>query len=369
MRRSGKRNQRMTGILLAAGVAMLQIMPVMAEETGVQEVTYENLSQLVQQSQAFQSDNESYTTNKANYESLLKSLEDERDYMKLLEDRYEDDTEAEQVYSGNASALSSSITRVRSQLERLNNRSSQHSRQELIDSYTLTAQNLMNTYNQMVVNVTAKEKAVQAAEASCQAIVKKQSAGIATAAEVMEAADKLSQEKNLLESYRQQEQTARFDLLSTLGIDSSTAVTVGTIPMPDLAAITSTDLAADLEKAVDNSSSVQNARHSSAGTYTEIDMKAKKEATAEGTVRASVQASYQQMQAAVLEYQAALDSFESASAIWQSMQRRQQAGMISQTEYLEGEASYLEALASKETTSMKLYQTWESYKWEVAGVS
>ena len=42
--------------------------------------------------------------------------------------------------------------------------------------------------------------------------------------------------------------------------------------------------------------------------------------------------------------------------------------MVGEADYLQGEADYLEALAAKETASMTLYQTYESYLWEVKGV-
>ncbi|MDD3253963.1 MAG: TolC family protein [Lachnospiraceae bacterium] len=383
--------RRFGAVLLAAGFVLAQAVPAMAEEAGpaaeedgnaaaetgsiaadngTVAVEYDQLATLVQQNQDLKSATENYTTNKKNYESMLATLNDERDYMRLLADKYEDeDAEAEQNYKTNASMLSSSITRITKQLERLNGVSSQTSLQKTTDSYVLTAQNLMNTYNQMVVNAAAKEKSAQAAEASYQSLIKKQSAGMATAAEVLEAADNLSQQKNLRDSYQQQMDQARFNLLFTLGIDSGTSVTIGTIPAPDMTAITAIDLASDLEKAIGNSSGVQSVRHSAGGTYTEMDLKAKREAAAEGEVRAAVQDSYNQLQADALSYQAALDSYESASMIWQSMQRRKQAGMVDQTSFLEGEATYLEALAAKETASMTLRQSWESYCWEVKGVS
>lgn len=366
-----KKNKcRIPAMLLAAGLLVSSAFPVWAAEGESVAVEYDNLSTLVQQNQKFQSSMESYNTNKSNYESMLASLNDERDYMKLMADKYEDeDDEAEQNYKSNASALSASISRITSQLERLNGTSTQISLEKTASSYVMTAQNLMNTYNQMLTNAAAKEKSAQAAEASYQAMVKKQSAGLATAAEVLEASNTLSQEKNLRDSYEQQVAQARFNLLSTLGIDTDTQVTIGTIPAPDMAAIAAIDLASDLEKAVGNSSSVQNVRHSSAGTYTQIDFKAKQEAAAEGEVRASVQDSYNQLQADALTYQSALDAYESASIIWQSTQRRKQAGMVDQTTYLEGEASYLEALATKETAAMNLQQTYESYLWEIAGIS
>lgn len=55
--------------------------------------------------------------------------------------------------------------------------------------------------------------------------------------------------------------------------------------------------------------------------------------------------------------------------IYNSLQNKQSAGMLTNTEYLEGEASYLEKQAAWESASMALRQAYENYRWEVMGVS
>ena len=366
---------RLTAVAAAAAIGCS--FPVFAAEgtaAGSAEVAsvvieYTNLDQLVLNNQDLKSETENYDTTVANYKSLLESLEEERDYMKFLAEKYEDNTDAEKSYASNASILSSTISQINKRLSAQYRKSGTISVEKSVDSYTLTAQTLMNTYNQMALNVTVKEKTVQSAEASYQAMANKQSSGLATAAEVLAASDTLSQEKNLLSSYRQQADQARFDLLSTLGIKDSSLVSIGEIPDPDLSVIDAIDFETDQETSVNNASAVQSARHSGSGTYVEQEIKSKTEAEAEGNARSSIQAAYQEISSARLNYQAALDSFESASIIYQSLQQKQQAGMLTQAEYLNGEAEYLQALSNKETASMSLYQAWETYTWEVKGVS
>lgn len=120
----------------------------------------------------------------------------------------------------------------------------------------------------MNTKAQAEEKNYQAAQSSYQAALKKQSAGMATAADVMAASDTMQSAKNRYESYRQQASNARFNLLSALGLDTSVGIAIGSVPLPDLAAIEAVDFNSDMEQAVGNSSSVQNARHQSAGTAT-----------------------------------------------------------------------------------------------------
>ena len=233
----------------------------------------------------------------------------------------------------------------------------------------LTAQSLMRTYNQMNTKAQAEEKNYQAAQSSYQAALKKQSAGMATAADVMAASDTMQSAKNRYESYRQQAANARFNLLSALGLDTGADIAIGSVPLPDLAAIEAVDFNSDMEQAVGNSSSVQNARHQSAGTATEISVKSDQESQAEGTVRSRMQSLYDQLKAAKLQYDGAEAAYQSASITYASLQKKQQAGMLSQSDYLQGVADYYSALDAKETAVVNLNQAWETYNWTVKGVS
>ncbi len=335
----------------------------------VTSVDYENLEQLVQNNRNLKNALETYTNNRATYESMLKTLEDERDYMKLMQEKYEDDAEAKATYKQNASMLSQSISQITKQLDAQESTTQTTSRKKTIDGYVLTAQSLMRTYNQMNSKAEAEEKNYQAAQSSYQAVLKKQSAGMATAADVMAAADTMNSAKNRYESYRQQAANARFNLLSALQLDTGAEITIGSVPLPDLSAIDAVDFNTDVEKAVSNSASVQNVRHQSAGTATKISVKSDQESQAEGTVRSQMQSLYDQLKAAKIQYEGAENAYQSAAIAYASLQKKQQAGMLSQTDYLQGVATYYSALDAKETAVINLNQAWETYNWTVKGVS
>lgn len=338
-------------------------------DTSVTRVDYNNLEQLVQNNRNLKNALDNYTSNKETYENMLKTLEDERDYMKFMQEKYEDDAEAKATYKMNASMLNMSISQITKQLESQESKTQTTSRQKTIDSYVLAAQSLMRTYNQMNTKAQAEEKNYQAAQSSYQAALKKQSAGMATAADVMAASDTMQSAKNRYESYRQQASNARFNLLSALGLDTSVGIAIGSVPLPDLAAIEAVDFNSDMEQAVGNSASVQNARHQSAGTATEISVKSDQESQAEGTVRSRMQSLYDQLKAAKLQYDGAEAAYQSASITYASLQKKQQAGMLSQSDYLQGVADYYSALDAKETAVVNLNQAWETYNWTVKGVS
>ena len=360
---------------LAAGALALPsaAFPVMAETTeaaaSVISVEYDNLEQLVQNNRSLKNALDNYTSSRETYENMLKTLEDERDYMKFMQEKYEDEPETKATYKMNASMLNMSISQITKQLESQESKIQTTSRQKTIDSYVLTAQSLMRTYNQMNTKAQAEEKNYQAAQSSYQAVLKKQSAGMATAADVMTASDTMQSAKKRYESYRQQASNARFNLLSALGLDTSADIAIGSVPLPDLSAIDVVDFNTDVEQAVGNSSSVQNARHQSAGTATEISVKSDQESQAEGTVRSRMQSLYEQLKAAKLQYEGAEAAYQSASITYASLQKKQQAGMLSQSDYLQGVVDYYSALDAKETAVVNLNQAWETYNWTVKGVS
>ncbi len=338
-------------------------------DASVISVDYNNLEHLVQNNRNLKNALDNYTSNKETYENMLKTLEDERDYMKFMQEKYEDDAETKAIYKMNASMLNMSISQITKQLESQESKTQTTSRQKTIDSYVLTAQSLMRTYNQMNTKTQAEEKNYEAAQSSYQAALKKQSAGMATIADVMEASDTMQSAKNRYESYRQQAANARFNLLSALGLDTSADITIGSVPLPDLSAIDDVDFNTDVEQAIGNSASVQNTRHQSAGTATEISVKSNQESQAEGTVRSQMQSLYDQLKAAKLEYEGAEDAYESASITYAFLQKKQQAGMLSQSDYLQGVADYYSALDAKESAVVQLNQAWETYNWTVKGVS
>ncbi|MCI6888328.1 MAG: TolC family protein [Lachnospiraceae bacterium] len=364
--------------LLAAGMLTVFLarspFAVMAETDGspdtVVSITYENLEALLTAGNLdLKEKNDTYLSNKENYQKMLQELRDEQDYMKFLAEQSDDDSEEKAVYRANAAILGSSAERISKQIERLNNRTNTNSYQENIDSYLVTAQTRMISYHQMMLNAAAKEKSAQAAERSWQEMVKRQTAGMATADEVLKAADTYSEQKNLMVSYQRQAAEARRQLLTFLGISDTDSVTIAAVPEPDLAAIDAIDFEEDCRKAIGSSSSVQSARHANAGTTAEIARKFQTVETAEGSAQAEITDDYQQLLAERKNYAAAQDAFQSALLNYQALQRKRQAGMLDQEAWLTGEAEYLQAVADYGTASMALVQALEDYRWAVKGVA
>ncbi|MGN0159651.1 MAG: TolC family protein [Brotaphodocola sp.] len=335
-------------------------------------VTYENLEELLLSGNLdLKTRTDSLTGNKEKYQEMLETLRDEQDYMRFLADASEKGSEEESMYRMNAAMLGSSASRISGQIERLNSRSSAASLQNVIDTYLVTAQARYKSYKKMELNAAAKAKSTEAAERTWQETLKRQAAGLATADDVLRAADQYEQQKNLLSSYQQQTKEQRRQLLALLGLsslDGDGAVAVADVSAPDLAAIDAIDFETDRQKAVNNNSNVQNERRSNAGTTYEIQRKAVTVAEAEGSAEASIVDTYQQLLAESSNYQAALDAYESAKISWNSVQLKKQAGMLDATAWLQGEAAWLQATADYQSASMDLVQAYEDYLWDVKGL-
>ena len=341
------------------------------ESQGTVIIEYNNLRELLKQGNlSLKESIEDYEDNINAYQEIWDTLKREQDNMEdKAEDMDGEDSQTAGIYSSNAAMLKSSASRIYRQLDSMTSEKSTRSLEKSADTFTMTAQTLMNSYNQMVQNVEYQEKRVESLQAAFEAMVRKQAAGSATQAQMKEAKKSLDTAGNSLDSLRLQAGELRRQLLTMLGIEDSSQVVIGAIPEPDMAAIEAVDYESDKNRAMGNDRNVQNARHTSASSTTEINIRFRLVEEAEGTKEAAFLASYQNLQASKTAYEAALTAFESAQLTYEGLQRKQQAGLLTSTQYLEGQAAYLEKKAAKETASMNLAAAYESYCWDVKGIS
>ncbi len=343
-----------------------------AADDGVIYIEYGNLRELLMEgSQDLKDSTDTYYTNLENYQDMIAVLSEEQDNMKFRAEQYKDNDAARDSYNNyrqNASVLGSAISRLERQVASSTSTSGFLSTEKTIDSYEMSAQALMNSYNQMLASYNTQEKATEAAQELYNTAVLRLQSGSGTQAELEEAQNSLLAAKNQLESYRIQVQSLKESLLTMLGIDTNASVVIGTIPDPDIEAILSIDLSEDMEKAVGNNSQVQSARHTNAYTETERNTKERNETIAEGNVRTDLTDSYEQLMATYLQYQSACEAYTAAQMEYDALQRRRQAGLLTDSEYLNGEVSWLQAQATKQTATMNLSHAYDSYEWEVKGV-
>lgn len=334
-------------------------------------VEYENLKELLKAGNV--SLKQQYADSDAtiaDYAEIVAIMDRERGN---LEDKAQEAEEAGEensaLYASNAAMLKSSAKGISKQIDRLTGSKAVRTLEKSADTYTMAAQTVMNSYNQMVQSVRAGEKNVEALTAARDETVRRQSVGAATQEDADAARDALEAASGSLESLKEQAEELRQQLLTMLGLSQAENVVIGSIPEPDLAAIEAIDYEADKAKAIGNNSQVQQARHSSAEGTAAFNRRFKEVDTAEGEAEAGFLETYQTLTAKKLAYQAALEAYESAELSYQSLLRKKQAGMVSNADYLKGEADYLSSCAEKAAASMDLVQAYETYCWEVKGVA
>lgn len=361
--------KRMFIILLAAGLAVLSpagSFTVLADTVG--SVEYENLRELVKAGNITLSQTlADYGDNIAAYQEIWDTLKWEQSKMEDSAEDFEDsDPETSSLYSANASMLKSSASTIYSQLKNMTTEKNMKSLESAADTYTITAQTLMNSYNQLAVQTEAAEKSAEAARAAFETAEQKYALGLLTQEDLETVRETMTQSENALASLQEQAAQSQTSLLRFLGLEGQ-EVSVGTIPEPDLEAIEAIDFESDSQKAVNNNSTVISARHESAPGSGQKKIRASSVREAEGTAQADITASYETLTAKLTAYEGAISAWESACLTYQSLERKQQAGMLSETEYLQGVADYYEAKAEKETASMELVQAYETYSWQVKG--
>ena len=223
----------------------------------VKKVEYGNLRELIKAGNfSYLQSEDSQNRRSEPYEKMHETLKEEYDYLKKMADSYKDDgdTEMQALYENNAKNIRISMAQVQSTINRMNSASQEKTMEDMADTLTASAQNLMNSYNQMAANVAAMEKSVETAQSSYDAAVKKRSAGLIKDTELESEKSSLTRQQNSLASLKEQQSELKESLLTMLGLSGRIDVEIGTVPDPDMAAIRAVSVENDLQTAISNDS-------------------------------------------------------------------------------------------------------------------
>ena len=235
-------------------------------------------------------------------------------------------------------------------------------------SLAASAQNLMNSYNQMAANVAAMEKNVEAAQSSYDAAVKKRSAGLIKDTELESEKSSLERQQNSLASLKEQQSELKESLLTLLGLSGRTDVEIGTVPDPDMAAIRAVSVENDLQTAISNDPTWVSEMKSKVTGTDNRELRKQRISEASQNAEISLRSTYENLQNAVSQYEAAESAYSAAKQAWDTVQKKQAAGMLSKNAYLSGESAWLSGEAAMNTAKLNLVAAYESYVWQVAGV-
>ncbi len=356
----------LTAVIMAAAVPFCAF----ADES-VTVIEYDDLSDLLRNGNySLVMTKVNQDLNVAPYEEMYQTLKDEQTYMQRMANSYKDDgdTEMQEFYQDNADALKKSAGQVYSMIDSMKNSTSQEkSFEKQVNTLTVSAQSLMNSYNQLVENLKSQELLTQAAQSTYDMTVLKRASGMATDDDVASALNSLNSRKNSLASMQDQADQLKKQLCTMVGITDADSVTIGAIPDPDIDAIYAIDFDADLEIAISNDSSWVSAMTSKVKGSDNRELRDQKREEAAANEEISLTSTYDSLMISLAKYEAAKKTFAAATADYEALCQKKELGLLNSVDWLNGEATYAAAEATMNIASMNLQQSYETYKWEVKG--
>lgn len=362
--------------LIAGAFSSCKIVSYAAESDSVDpsqitKIEYSDLRELIKAGNfSYLQSQDSQNRQSAPYEKMHETLKEEYNYLKKMADSYKNDgdTEMQALYENNAKNIRTSMAQVQSTINRMNSASQEKTMEDLADTLTASAQNLMNSYNQMAANVVAMEKNVEAAQSSYDAAVKKRSAGLIKDTELESEKISLERQQNSLASLKEQQSELKESLLTLLGLSGRTDVEIGTVPDPDMAAIRAVSVENDLQTAISNDPTWVSEMKSKVTGTDNRELRKQRISEASQNAEISLRSTYENLQNAVSQYEAAESAYSAAKQAWDTVQKKQAAGMLSKNAYISGESAWLSGEAAMNTAKLNLVSAYESYVWRVAGV-
>lgn len=158
-------------------------------------------------------------------------------------------------------------------------------------------------------------------------------------------------------------------LCHLLGVDENGSMSVAEVPAPDLEKISQMDLTADTASAISNNLDIISERDSSTdGSTTDGERKSRTIDELKSQVTIEMQNLYQEVLDANISFDAARTGLDSARITWENAQKKYSMGMLSRTDYLQEQSSYIQKEFAFQTAELSLFQAMENYYWGVNGV-
>jgi len=363
------------GLVFLAAAVLFSVPALASEKSGegntLTVVEYEDLRELLKAgNESLKEIIEDQETSMAPYEEMVRTLKKEQKYMEEMAEGFEDegDTEMQELYESNADQLKDAASQVNARLRSMKSGSVARSYEKQVDLALAAAQSLMNSCKQMELQVEAQEKQTEAVRASFEEIRLRCEAGLSKSSEADEASERLAAAENSLASLKESFRELKGSLFTMLGLPKDSEISLGEIPEADSEAIAAINFESDKEEAVRNDSTYASEMNSRVGGGSDGKLYKRQrieDAVSEET--SSITAAYERLLNQQTKYQAALEAYQAAELTYQALLRKKDAGLLSNADYLAGEASYAAALAEKKTAAMELYQSYETYCWEVKG--
>lgn len=358
--------------LLGVGIISFSAM---ANTTGTDsEITvirYEELSALLEAGNfSLKQSAQSMEDAVAPYRDAWELLRAERKTMEEKAEDYEDEgnTTMQEFYETHAAQLKSAMIQIKTQMNRVVSRTTERAYEKQKEALTLASQTIFLTYKQLSSTLEAQEKSLEAANASYQAALRKQELGLMKSEEVAQAKYAWQAGENAVHSMKEQMERLKKSLLTMLGLENETNVELGEMPVLEESLLSQIDLEADKALALSYDSTYIQERRSTVKGTEGRKLKQQRMENAAATAEMGLISTYETLCQKQILCEGNRSSYEAAYRDYQALLSKQENGLISQIEFLQGEAQYLMSKADWENASRELYQAYENYCWEVRGI-
>lgn len=364
--------------LLALAIAVLTlfngpgIFTSHGEEGTPRLIRYENLEELVKAySPQVQMEQAQYDRRLGRYENAREEIMTTR---RLLREEAEDmekegDISGAESYRAQAKTLEDTVKELDKQIRFAKGSASAMSLRKMEDTVTWTAQSLMGTYHSLKL-----EQAVAAAQAELkQSLYEKAGRQLAQGAvsqsEAEEAGQAASDAAAQAQGLWDQMERVRTELAILLGYENGQEIEIAAMPVPDSTRAEGMELEADKWRALGNNYELRAERGTSfSGTNKELHSRQRSIEQNEGNMYGQVETMYQDVLANRTAWYGAVTAMAAADAKWQADSHKMELGMLSNQEFLEAKAAYLEAAAAKGRADVTFQQAMDTYDWAVKGL-
>ena len=248
---------------------------------------------------------------------------------------------------------------------------------------------MMRAYQMLVSQNEVQKKQLEIAAGSCDMVRRQVNLGMCSAADLRAAEQAVAVQQALVDASNAELAQKKSELIVSMGWSRDGNPEILKVPEPDLTKIASYDLAADMQKAIDNNYDIIDIRKTDSSKYGKstgmsggsgksqtMDVtesggaKTKQEdiETAEKSVKMQFEVLYKNVLSQEEAYQGAQTGWEAAEKKKALAERKWSLGMISRLEYLQAEAEWLSAKASGEQAALNLTAAMETYEWAMKGL-
>lgn len=346
-----------------------------AEETASLQdgkIEYDELAELIAlYNTSLSVEKTEYYDSETIYKSMIKSIQDVRTLLESEADDFEDrgDMESAALYDSNAASLKRSQTSLQDRIDNINEYSSTKSLLKTQNTLTKSAQTLMCSYSQLMSSRESTLKEVEVYASLYNDAQAKEAAGIGTSVETEAAYKDLLAGQASLAAVDDSISQVKASFCLMIGKSSADDIEIMSVPKADILKIDSIDIEADTKRAIGNSYTLQSDRHAipkKAGSSQKSSVRSSFES--ENDFIVSFTELYDDLIAKKIQAEAARTAMENAETAYTGLQLQKQLGMISNSDYLQGELTYLKQKASKESADIELLKALETYNWAIEGI-